>query len=64
MPIQGTSRAETLSYIRSMLGELRKLAKNERHDMLAFLIEMALVEANDSIGSNGDCASESRSHIQ
>ena len=64
MPIQGTSRAETLSYIRSMLGELRKLAKNERHDMLAFLIEMALVEANDSIGSNGDCASESRRHIQ
>ena len=40
-------RDEALDYIQSMLGELRTMADAERYDMLAFLIEMAYVEAGD-----------------
>ena len=40
-------RDEALDYIQSMLGELRTMADTERYDMLAFLIEMAYVEAGD-----------------
>jgi hypothetical protein len=32
-----------------MLGQLRKMAEAERCDMLAYLIEMAYVEAGDVI---------------
>lgn len=39
--------AETLEYVRSMLGQLRTMAEAERADMLAYLIEMAYVEASD-----------------
>ncbi len=42
-------RAETLDYVQSMLGQLRSMAEAERYDMLAFLIEMAYVEASDII---------------
>ena len=41
------SRTETLDYVQSMLGQLRTIAEAERHDMLAYLIEMACVEASD-----------------
>ena len=44
---QSENRRETLDYARSMLGELRTLAEAERCDMLAYLIEMAYVEASD-----------------
>ena len=40
-------RKETLDYIKSMLGQLRKLAESENCDMLAYLIDMAYLEAND-----------------
>ncbi len=42
-------RTEALDYIQSMLGQLRIMAKAERHDMLAYLIEMAYVESSDII---------------
>jgi hypothetical protein len=42
-------RAETLDYLRSMLGQLRTMAEAERADMLAYLIEMAYVEVSDII---------------
>jgi hypothetical protein len=41
------SRSERLDYIRSMLEQLRAMAEAERYDMLAYLIEMAYVEASD-----------------
>ncbi|MBB6352594.1 hypothetical protein ACFFTN_19360 [Aminobacter aganoensis] len=41
-------RAETLDYIQSMLGQLRVMAEAERCGMLAYLIEMAYVEAGDA----------------
>ncbi|HEY6629871.1 MAG TPA: hypothetical protein VIZ90_00325 [Rhizobiaceae bacterium] len=40
-------RVETLDYIQSMLGQLRGMAEGERCDMLAYLIEMAYLEASD-----------------
>jgi hypothetical protein len=40
-------RVETLDYAQSMLAQLRTMAKNEGCDMLAYLIEMAYVEASD-----------------
>ena len=43
----GKKRAETLDYVQSMLGQLRNMAETERCDMLAYLIEMAYVEASD-----------------
>ncbi|MCB1430357.1 MAG: hypothetical protein KDJ66_14735 [Nitratireductor sp.] len=41
------SKTERISYIQSMLGEMRTLADAERCDMLTYLIEMAYVEASD-----------------
>lgn len=40
-------RTETLDYIQSMLGQIRVMAEAERYDMLAYLIEMAYIEASD-----------------
>ena len=42
-------RTETLDYLQSMLGQLRTMAEAEQCDMLAYLIEMAYVEASDII---------------
>lgn len=42
-------RTDTLDYMQSMLGQLRNMAEAERCDMLAYLIEMAYVEASDII---------------
>jgi hypothetical protein len=40
-------RSEALDYMQSMLGEMRVMAKAERYGMLAYLIEMAYIEASD-----------------
>ena len=45
----GGKRTETLDYLHSMLGQLRVMAEAERCDMLAYLIEMAYLEAGDLI---------------
>jgi hypothetical protein len=42
-------RTETLDYMQSMLGQLRTMAEAERCDLLAYLVEMAYVEASDII---------------
>jgi hypothetical protein len=46
---QGESRVETLEYVKSMLGQLRGMAEAEECDMLAYLIEMAHLEASDIV---------------
>lgn len=38
-----------IDYIQSMLRELRVQAAASRHDVLAYLIEMAYVEASDLV---------------
>ena len=35
--------------MQSMLGEMRTMAKAERYDILAYLIEMAYLEASDLV---------------
>ena len=47
--LPGRKRTDTLDYIQSMLGQLRNMAEAERCDMLAYLIEMAYVEASDIV---------------
>ncbi|EKF43907.1 hypothetical protein NA8A_03825 [Nitratireductor indicus C115] len=45
----GRRRIETLDYLQAMLGQLRTMALAERCDMLAYMIEMAYLEASDII---------------
>jgi hypothetical protein len=50
MPETGRRRrSEALDYMQSMLGELRTMAKAERYDILAYLVEMAYLEASDLV---------------
>lgn len=46
---ENSRRTHKLDYIQSMLGQLRQMAEAERCDMLAYLVEMAYVEASDII---------------
>lgn len=46
-------RTETLDYIQAMLGQLRTMADAESRYMLAYLIEMAYIEANDILQCEG-----------
>lgn len=48
---QSERRAETLNFIQSMLMQLNQMALGERHDMLAYLIEMAYLECGDLVRS-------------
>ena len=47
--IYARRRTDTLDYMQAMLGQLRTMAEAERCDLLAYLIEMAYVEASDII---------------
>ena len=48
MPEAGRRRrSEALDYMQSMLGELRTMAKAERYHILAYLVEIAYLEASD-----------------
>ena len=38
---------QNIAYIRQMLGELGTVARNEKADVLCYLIEMAYLEAGD-----------------
>lgn len=55
-------RAESLDYLRSMLGQLRRMAEAERADMLAYLIEMAYLEASDILRGERPVRLGERSH--
>lgn len=46
-------RSETVDYIQGMLGQLRTMADAEHCDMLAYLIEMAYIEASDVVRNAG-----------
>ncbi len=45
----GVNRTSGLDYMQNMLRELRNLAEFERHDILAYMIEMAYIECSDVI---------------
>jgi hypothetical protein len=42
-------RAATLEYIHTMLGQLRNMAETEKCDLLAYLVELARVEAGEAM---------------
>lgn len=43
----GRRRTDKLDYVQAMLGQLRTMALADRCEMLAYLIEMAYLEASD-----------------
>ncbi|MHB2265127.1 hypothetical protein [Aliihoeflea sp. PC F10.4] len=45
---------ETLEFMHSMLGQLRRMAENERYEVLAYMIEMACIEADDIMRQESD----------
>lgn len=47
--VEGAKTEQNLVYVRQMLGELRAVADREREAMLAYLIEMAFLEAGDAL---------------
>lgn len=46
------SSQERISYIKQMLGELSQVARAERADLLAYLLEMAFTEAADLLSGS------------
>lgn len=50
-----TRNADTLEFIHSMLGQLRRMAEEERYEVLAYMIEMSCIEADDML--RGELAS-------
>lgn len=57
-----TRRTDTLDYMQSLLGQLRTMAESERCDMLAYLIEMAYVEASDIIRERPSRVQQDKRH--
>jgi len=50
---------ETLDYLKSMLGQLRTMAEAEHYGLLAYLIDMAYIEASEML--RGERPSSARS---
>lgn len=49
-PLQvNATREQNLAYVHQMLSELRMVAEQEDQAMLAYLIEMAYLEAGDNL---------------
>lgn len=46
------SARESIAYVRQMLAELAQVARNERADLLAYLLEMAFTEATDLLSDH------------
>lgn len=49
MVLREATHRETLIYIEQMLEELSKMAKQTSHPLLAYMIDMALQEARDTL---------------
>lgn len=49
MDARAERQKSKLEYLRSMIGELRTVAKAERLDMAAYLLEMSYIEVCDII---------------
>lgn len=47
-------RADSLNFIQTMLLQLGKMAKGDRFDVLAYLIDMAYIECSDMIKRDHD----------
>ena len=47
---QSLSEIETLEYVSSLAGELAEMARQRRHDLLAYLLDMAHEEARKGAG--------------
>ena len=45
------SALENIAYVQQMLAQLAQVARKERADLLAYLLEMAFAEATDLLGN-------------
>ncbi|MEJ5021881.1 hypothetical protein WH297_19395 [Ochrobactrum vermis] len=52
--METATRFETVTYIEQMLEQLSLMAKNTNHMFLAYMIEMALVEAREVLHSEAE----------
>lgn len=52
------SGQENIAYVRQMLAELAQVARSERADLLAYLLEMAFTEATDLLSGSGSVKGE------
>ncbi|MFB2552277.1 hypothetical protein [Ensifer soli] len=50
--LKGNDSHSTIQYVRQILGELRTVTEGQGADMLAYLIEMAYVEASDILAGH------------
>lgn len=53
----GSSR-DNIAYVKQMLAELAHVARNERAEMLAYLLEMAFTEASDLLSDRSGVKGE------
>ena len=56
------SSREHILYIKQMLAELAQVARNEKADLLAYLLEMAFTEATDLLNGRSDSIKVERHH--
>lgn len=60
--ISGGTSQDNIAYIRQMLAELAQVARNERADLLAYLLEMAFTEASDLLTSKSEVGKVQGNH--
>lgn len=58
----GAASRENVAYIRQMLAELAQVARNERAELLAYLLEMAFTEATDLLAARSEVGKIERDH--
>lgn len=58
----GGATRENIAYVRQMLAELAQVARNERADLLAYLLEMAFTEASDLLNARSEVGKVERDH--
>lgn len=58
MSDNSVNQIESVRFIQQMLGELRAMAKTNRMDMLAYLIEIAYIESSDQLRKDIEAISE------
>ncbi|MFQ0814185.1 hypothetical protein AVM02_14290 [Brucella anthropi] len=52
--VETATRLETVTYIAHMLEQLGLMAKSKKYTVLAYMIEIALIEAREALQSEDD----------
>jgi hypothetical protein len=57
-PQLGASKAEVAAYVADLVGDLARMAKAHRLDILTYLLEVARLEAQNAAGKTGASGSQ------